>query len=33
MAYAQPRFPPGKWDAQNYLGFWDRKDSPNHDQT
>ena len=33
MIYAQPRIRPGKWDAQNSLGFWDTNGSPILGQT
>ena len=29
MVHAQTRIRLGEWDAQNYLGFWDTKISPN----
>ena len=32
MVYPQTRICPGKWDAQNSLGFWDPNRSPNPDQ-
>ena len=31
--HAQSRIRPRKWDAQNYLGFWDTNVSPNFGQT
>ena len=33
MVYVQPSIYPGKWDAQNSLGFWDTNGSPNLGQT
>ena len=33
MIYAQPGIRSGKWDAQNFLGFWDTNGSSNLGQT
>ena len=33
MVYAQPRILPGKWGAQNSLGFWDTNGLINLSQT